>query len=135
MANSRGASIVDHFYAVESGETGEGPYVSFSITIPARDWAMYKALADRFGTTIKSLVGSNLMGTAEDMFMALSADDKQKAIEASQGYYHEQLKKAGVSETDYDGKPSSPWAQYLSNREYLEAQGLQPEDVAPEDLA
>ncbi len=130
MTTSKGERIVNSFYAVESGEVGDGPYVSFSITITARDWAMYKALADRFGTTIKSLVGSNLNGTAGDMFMALSDADKETVIASSQGYYHEQLKKSGVTETTFDGQPTSPWRNFLEQREYFAAAGIDPEDVA-----
>ncbi len=129
MKYSKGERIVNTFYAVESGETGEGPFVSFSITITAKDWAMYKAIAERFGTTIKSLVASNLYGSAEDMFLALSDEDKEKAIASSQAYYHEQLAKAQIQEVNGAGEPTSPWRTFLETKRFMEAQGIEPEDL------
>ena len=110
--------VIERFYEVEQGmnEYGDGPYVNFSITVSARDWSLYKAISERFGVTTKSLIADNLVGYPEELFMALAEKDREDIADVSSVYYHEQLKKNGVCETNVSGSPSSPWHQY---KDYL----------------
>lgn len=113
---TKAKTLIQHFYDTESGATGEGPFVSFSITVPAKDWAMYKAVSERFGTTIKSLVGFNLMGYSDELFLGMNQQDRELVKAKALAFYHDQLAKEGVTETNASGAPSDPW----SDVEFLE---------------
>lgn len=76
---------------------------AFTLKIPTTDWALYKAVSDRFGTTLGALINDLLDGAAKEIFFALDESERAEIAKKADAYQHEAQLKNGQSTKVYYG--------------------------------
>lgn len=102
---SPGQFLIEGFYDSENSDGyREATSMTFSITMQLEHWAMLKAISNRFGVTSSGILARHCEELVNQMFNALTPEDKRICADSAESFAVEHAAKKGITWESTSGK-------------------------------